>query len=71
MRELYGQPLNHASSPFLDPDLQGLQEQTLEGGNLGCVVNVMNDHYSMLTSLESSCAKIESDMNLVQQSLQG
>ena len=53
----------------LEKQLQGLQDECVDSGSLGNIVQVMNHHFSMLSSLETSCATINSDMNIVQQRL--
>ena len=55
----------------LEKDLRNLQSECLEGGDLGKVVKVMNKQHDMLNTLETSCAKIESDMHLVGGKLTG
>ena len=55
----------------LEKDLRNLQSECLEGGDLGKVVKVMNKQHDMRNTLETSCAKIESDMHLVGGKLTG
>jgi chromosome segregation ATPase len=53
----------------LEKNFQELQDDTLEVGDLGKIVQVMNRQHDMLSSLESSCAKMEADMHLVARKL--
>ena len=55
----------------LEKDLRNLQNECLEGGDMGNVVKVMNQQHDMLNSLEISCAQIESDMRMVEGQMMG
>lgn len=55
----------------MEKNLQELQNNAFGGGDLGNILQIMNRQQDMLTSLETSCARIEADMNLVGRKLTG